>query len=158
MEIVGFSPLLARTILAQNKQILPLKSAKPVDTPASIRVSGYHNNLKDMMRNNIANILAVILRTMNAQDDDGNGLIQGDENGVSLLPISNERLVNEKSTSYIITNGASSKYLSGYYFENNQYYVYQNKQLSTNDPFSEEPNMVIGLDDPLYGYYQSLNS
>ena len=79
MEVVGFSPLLVKTILAQNKQILPLTPLKPVETPASIRVAGYHNNLKDMMRNNQANILAVILRTMNAQDEDGNELIQGDE-------------------------------------------------------------------------------
>ena len=43
-------------------------------------------------------------------------LIEGDPYGVSLLAISNEKLTNEKSTSYVITNSATNKYLSGYYF------------------------------------------
>lgn len=85
-------------------------------------------------------------------------LIEGDTYGVSLLPISNERLVNEKSTSYVITNGASSKYLSGYYFENNQYYVYQKIELNNNDAFPLAASKIIDIDSPLYRYYQMLNS
>ncbi|MBR2068475.1 MAG: hypothetical protein IJ877_01810 [Candidatus Gastranaerophilales bacterium] len=77
--VVGWSPLLVKSILAQNKQILPANGIVNVNTPASNRVQGYHNDLKDMLTHNKANILAVIPRIMNAQDKDGNELIQGDE-------------------------------------------------------------------------------
>ena len=84
-------------------------------------------------------------------------LIQGDNYGVSLLEISNERLTNEKSTSYVITNSVTSKYLSGYYFENNQYYVYQKVELNNTDAFPLEASMIIDIDNPLFGYYQELS-
>ena len=83
-------------------------------------------------------------------------LLEGNGYGVSALPISNERLVNEKSTSYVITNSASSKYLSGYYFENNEYRVYQKVELTNNDALPSVPSKIIDLDSPLFGYYQSL--
>ena len=122
---------------------------------AKIGDSIYYYFVNDVIYSGHYNFVDYLL-TLNL--DTNLPLIQGDEYGVSLLPISNERLVNEKSNTYVITNDASSKYLSGYYFENNQYYVYQNKQLSTNDPFSGQPDMVVNLDHPLYGYYQMLNS
>ena len=77
-EVQGWSPMLSKSILAQNKQILPVNKVYAI-TPASIRVQGYHNDLKDMLTHNRANILAVILRIMNAQDRDGNELIQDGE-------------------------------------------------------------------------------
>lgn len=85
---VPMSPLLAQTLLAQSKQILPnpTPASAPAPkvnavgaTPAQRRVEGYQNDLKELLVNNRANILAVIPRTMNAQDKDGNELIQGDE-------------------------------------------------------------------------------
>ena len=85
-------------------------------------------------------------------------LIQGDNYGVSLLETSNERLTNEKSTSYVITNSVTSKYLSGYYFENNQYYVYQKVELNNTDAFPIEASKIIDIDNPLFGYYQELNN
>ena len=78
-----YSPLLKDVILAQNQQILNknvqnVSNVQPA-TNAQKRVIGYGNNLKTMMVENKSNILAVIPRTMNAQDKDGNELIQGDE-------------------------------------------------------------------------------
>ncbi len=82
VTITTFSPLLAQTLLAQHKQILP-SAVNNVDsvniTPASERVKGYKNNLRSMMLENKAQILAVIPRIMNAKDEDGNELIQGNE-------------------------------------------------------------------------------
>lgn len=79
-NVVPFSPVLAQTLLAQNKQILAPKAAVAVElTEAQKRVPGYKNELKDMLTHNKSNIIAVIPRTMNAQDKDGNELIQGDE-------------------------------------------------------------------------------
>ena len=75
----GYSPMLTKTVIAQNKQILSSKTAEIADIPSSQRVAGYKNNLKSMMLQNKAQILAVIPRTMNAQDRDGNELIQDDE-------------------------------------------------------------------------------
>ena len=77
---VAVSPMLLKALMA-NKQ--PIPTAKPVSqvglTEASKRVYGYKNDLRDMLTHNRANILAVIPRIMNAQDKDGNELIQGDE-------------------------------------------------------------------------------
>ena len=78
--VVAFSPLLAQTLLAQNKQILAPQAVVSANlTEAQKRVPGYKNELKDMLTHNKANIIALIPRTMNAQDKDGNELIQGDE-------------------------------------------------------------------------------
>ncbi len=78
-EIKSWSPLLSKSIVAQSSQILPIKTVNTLLTPASIRVEGYHNDLKDMLTHNRANIIAVIPRIMNAQDTDGNELIQEGE-------------------------------------------------------------------------------
>lgn len=79
-EVMAFSPLLAQTLLAQSKQILAPQALLSVNaTEAQKRVPTYKNELKDMLTHNRANIIAVIPRIMNAQDKDGNELIQGDE-------------------------------------------------------------------------------
>ena len=74
------SPMLLKALMVNNQ---PVPVAKPVSqvglTEASKRVYGYKNELRDMLTHNKANILAVIPRIMNAQDKDGNELIQGDE-------------------------------------------------------------------------------
>lgn len=83
---VVISPLLAKSILAQNKQILAPQAVSSVAlTQAQQRVPGYKNNLKDMLTHNQANIMAVIPRIMNAKDKDGNELIQGDEEPGTLV-------------------------------------------------------------------------
>ncbi|MBE7707203.1 MAG: hypothetical protein E7Z88_00690 [Cyanobacteria bacterium SIG27] len=79
-SVVAFSPLLAQTLLAQNKQILAPNALVNVNlTDAQKNVPGYRNTLKSMLTHNEANIIAVIPRIMNSQDKDGNELIQGDE-------------------------------------------------------------------------------
>ena len=97
-----YSPLLTKTILAQTKKILPGMSM-PVSnigyTPAHKRVSGYKNNLKTMFTHNKAIMLGVVLRTMNAKDTDGNGLIQGNEkSGTFVSDV--ERLDEIKKTGF----------------------------------------------------------
>ena len=79
-SVVVFSPLLAQTLLAQNKQILAPNALVNVNlTDAQKNVPGYRNTLKSMLTHNKANIIAVIPIIMNSQDKDGNELIQGDE-------------------------------------------------------------------------------
>ena len=82
--LMSYSPLLAQSVLAQNKQILSSgintkKVSEIQEIPSSQRVPGYQNDLRSMMLQNKAQILAVIPRIMNAQDTDGNELIQDDE-------------------------------------------------------------------------------
>ena len=72
-QVASFSPMLAKTLLAQNKQILaPSAVVKAELTEAQKRVPGYKNELKDMLVSNKATILAVIPRIMNAKDEDRN--------------------------------------------------------------------------------------
>ena len=49
----------------------------------------------------------------------------------------------------------TTKFFSGYFFQDNQYYIYQHQELTSN-PFNEASNQVINLDSSLYGYYQNL--
>ncbi|MBO7573827.1 MAG: hypothetical protein J6T25_03525 [Bacilli bacterium] len=82
-----------------------------------------------------------------------------DEGTISLdtyLPTS-ETITTDKECRYLISSNMSGtdKYFSGFYYQNNEYYIYQNKILISN-PFSETSNQVIGLDSPLYGYFQKL--
>ena len=77
---VAVSPMLLKALMANKQPIPTAKSVSQVGlTEASKRVYGYKNDLRDMLTHNRANILAVIPRIMNAQDKDGNELIQGDE-------------------------------------------------------------------------------
>lgn len=96
---VQYNPLLTQAIIAQSSQILPAQQIAPVGTPASRSVEGYQNDLKKMLVNNEANILAVIPRTMNAQDKDGNELIQGDEISGNLVNAV-ERLADIKDSGF----------------------------------------------------------
>ena len=77
---LAVSPMLLKALMANKQPIPTAKSVSQVGlTEASKRVYGYKNDLRDMLTHNRANILAVIPRIMNAQDKDGNELIQGDE-------------------------------------------------------------------------------
>ena len=68
-----------------------------------------------------------------------------------------ETITTDKRCKYLISSNMSgtTKYFSGYYYQDNQYYIYQHQELTSN-PFNEASNQVINLDSPLYGYYQSL--
>ncbi len=85
-QIVTVSPLLLKT-LANKKKLTPniVSVSEIAPTEASRRVPGYKNDLRNMLTHNRANILAVIPRIMNAQDKDGNELIQGDEQAGNLV-------------------------------------------------------------------------
>ena len=80
-----YSPLLKDMILAQSGHILKEKKIVSISKTAPQGLEGYKNNLKSMFLNNEARILGVIIRTMNAQDTDGNELIQGDEKSGNLI-------------------------------------------------------------------------
>lgn len=54
-------------------------SVTKVETVKSQPLEGYKNNLRSMFQNNQAVIYAMIPRTFNAKDTDGNGLIEGNE-------------------------------------------------------------------------------
>ncbi|MBQ2983617.1 MAG: hypothetical protein IJD57_02350 [Candidatus Gastranaerophilales bacterium] len=76
----GYNPMVGPSVIAQSKQILPNNAVQGANlTEAQKRVPGYKNDLRDALVGNRANILAVIPRIMNAQDTDGNELIQGNE-------------------------------------------------------------------------------
>lgn len=77
--IITASPLLAKMILAQHSQILGTQKTQNITNAPKADISVYRNDLKSMLSHNRANILAVIPRIMNAQDKDGNELIQGNE-------------------------------------------------------------------------------
>ena len=68
-----------------------------------------------------------------------------------------ETITTDNRCKYLISSNMSgtTKYFSGYYYQDNQYYIYQHQELTSN-PFNEASNQVINLDSPLYGYYQSL--
>ena len=94
-----YSPLLKKMVLAQSKQILATNVASTIQISKPTTIENYKNNLKSMFLNNEAQILGVIIRTMNAQDKDGNELIQGDEKSGNLINAI-ERLDEIKNTGF----------------------------------------------------------
>ena len=85
------------------------------------------------------------------------------DNGPSVgyLEISSiDTITTDKACKYAISKNAlgTVKYLSGFYFENNEFHIYQKKELGSNNPFNEEADQVVKTTDLLYGYYQSLKS
>ncbi len=80
LPVAKFSPAMKDLILAQNNVNVPnVQQAPQVTLQTPSRVEGYKNNLKTKLMSNEATILAVIPRTMNAKDVDGNGLIENGE-------------------------------------------------------------------------------
>ena len=71
-----------------------------------------------------------------------------------------EVITTDKECHYVISNdtGGTYKYFDGYYYQDNQYNVYHHHEyvVDTN-PFIGQPDMVVDLDNPLYGYYQELS-
>ena len=74
----NMSSLLQEYLIANNRPVNPTAEVKAVDNQTN-GGEVWHNNLKNMLRNSEANFMALIPRTMNAKDTDGNGLIQGSE-------------------------------------------------------------------------------
>ena len=69
-----------------------------------------------------------------------------------------ETITTDKQCKYLISSNLSgtTKYFSGYYYQDNQYYIYQHQELTSTNPFIEPVNKVISSGDILYSYYQSL--
>lgn len=71
--------LMAKTAASQNIQQQPVAQTAAVTPVKTPRLEGYQNNLRSMFQNNQAVIYAMVPRTFNAKDTDGNGLIEGNE-------------------------------------------------------------------------------
>ena len=70
-----------------------------------------------------------------------------------------EVITTDKQCKYVISNtiAGTIKYFDGFYFDNNQYHVYHHQEYNVDiNPFTKKEDMVVNLDHPLYGYYQSL--
>ena len=70
-----------------------------------------------------------------------------------------EVITTDKQCKYVISNNIAGtiKYFDGFYFDNNQYNVYHHQEYNVDiNPFTKQADMVVNLDHPLYGYYQSL--
>ena len=70
-----------------------------------------------------------------------------------------EVITTDKQCKYVISNNIAGtiKYFDGFYFDNNQYHVYHHQEYNVDiNPFTKKEDMVVDLDHPLYGYYQSL--
>ena len=81
---------------SQTQQAQP---STPVQESKEVKHIIYKNNLRTMMQNNEANILAIVPRTFNAKDLNGNGYIDnGEENGTFLNAI--ERLDEVKADGF----------------------------------------------------------
>ena len=71
-----------------------------------------------------------------------------------------EVITTDKECHYVISNdtGGTHKYFDGYYYQDNQYNVYHHQEyIVDTNPFTNQPDMVVDLDHPLYGYYQELS-
>ena len=74
----GTNSLLS-VLMNKTQPMTPAASTTPVQTANTEPLEGYKNNLRSMFQNNQAVIYAMVPRTFNAQDTDGNGLIEGNE-------------------------------------------------------------------------------
>lgn len=143
-------------ILAINYTDLDNKFTLDIDARIEDRVYYYHT--KDVEYSNHETFVEYLLTLDTAQTLPL--ITTGEENNISWLDKTEEKLATEVVGShYVISSSASLKYLSGFYFNNstNGYYVYQKMELTNTDGFPSNPSIKIGLDSPLYGYYQLLN-
>ena len=70
-----------------------------------------------------------------------------------------EVITTDEQCKYVISNNIAGtiKYFDGFYFDNNQYHVYHHQEYNVDtNPFTKQADIVVDLDHPLYGYYQSL--
>ena len=97
------------------------------------------------------NCIGYIL-TLNISDrlDNTASLSKGDTLDSAISP--------NKGGKYVIYSTNPNKYFSGFYYENNEYRIYQHIEFNSGDnPFNEEPTLKVDSTEPLYGYYQLLN-
>lgn len=105
----------------------------------------YPNN-----QNNFNNLIEYLLL-----DDTPNIFLDGDAS-IGECTLVNEAITTNKECKYVISSNGNTKYLDGFYFENNQYYVYCHQSMSSK-PFDESPTQTVGLDNLLYKYYFNIS-
>ena len=73
--------------------------------------------------------------------------------------VSNDEISTSKSNNHYAVgkNDLEEKYLSGYYYDDNGYHIYQKLLLDNTDPFTKQENQIINSNDLLYGYYKNIN-
>lgn len=63
---------------------------------------------------------------------------------------------------YVLSESDSEpadRYIDGFYLEDGNYYIYQNKLVVDNtDPFTSASDQIINSDSPLHEYYQTLSA
>lgn len=91
--------------------------------------------------------------------EDTPDIFDGDNFALETFNKTEEVITTDKACKYVISSTISgtATYLDGFYFENNNYYVYQNKKVTNDNPFGEAATTVIEPSSPLYPYYQRLN-
>ena len=100
LGVESYDPRIKDAVLAQNQQILKTQAVEESKT----QPTEYKNNLKYMLTHNQSQMLAIIPRIMNAQDLDGNQLIQGNEISGNLV---NASYASYSSTGKNKSNGHS---------------------------------------------------
>ena len=80
------------------------------------------------------------------------------DNTISLLVFDrNTVLTSKKQYKYLCyRNQLTDHYFSGFYYENNQFYLYQKREFNNEDPFDSEADQIINKDDLLYDFYRYL--
>lgn len=74
---------------------------------------------------------------------------------LDVLTISNETVDTSKSNNHYVVgkNDLDEKFLSGYYYDNSGYHVYNKLLLDDIDPFNKQENQIINSGSLLYDYY-----
>lgn len=88
-----------------------------------------------------------------------NNRIEGNSS-LERLELVEERITTSKSSYKCVVGQSStnSKYLFGYYYEENNYYIYIKKDCTSGtNPFISNPSKTITNQDPLFKYYQLLS-
>ena len=89
---------------------------------------------------------------------DINGRLNGDVN-LDKNTLENISINTSKSSyKFIISKSLTDNYyLSGFYYENNEFFIFNNRLYSEgNDPFLGVGDQRVTIEDPLYGYYQNI--
>ena len=118
----------------------------------------YYYHLDNSTYTGYDNFVSYILNT--DFDNKAGRPLDGVDAKVTFLSLSSDSLTTDKVCKYAITENdlGTIKFLSGFYYENNQYNVYLSKEITGSNPFSSSADQVINSGDILYSYYSSLIS
>ena len=89
--------------------------------------------------------------------DETSHILNG-EISLNKLNLVNERITTNKSDyKYIISKASNEdRYLSGFYYEDNNFFIYYKHLLINDDPFIGVGDQLINNTSPLYDYYRGL--